>query len=53
MEELPKTRLELYPIVFMLNVAELPSVEVERLLNHVSEGQAFLGLSGIEPARHL
>lgn len=40
-EELPKTRLELYPIVFMLNVAELPSVEVERLLNHVSEGASL------------
>ncbi len=40
-EELSKTRLELYPIVFMLNVGELPPGEVDRLLNHVSEGASL------------
>ncbi len=45
-EELPKTRLELYPIVFLLNVAELPAIEVERLSRHVAEGASVAWFVG-------
>ncbi len=45
-EELAKTRLELYPIVFLLNVAELPAGEVERLSRHVAEGASVAWFVG-------
>jgi|GEM_PF-439673 len=46
LEDLPRTRLELYPIIFLLNVAELPQTEVKRLALHVKEGNSLAWFVG-------
>lgn len=45
-DDLARTRLELYPLIFLLNVSELPPAEVKRLALHVKEGNGLAWFVG-------